>query len=122
MAITCYLSTGQQQTDDKVCGSTHIANKYRYFHEPDKVCRTVFIRLPTCRNIGEAMAEDLRLLGRTPQDNTGSDPGDYAKKCSGAVTGVRQDPCVIDVFWSVTRFLRTLAAVGGIIPTAQSVS
>lgn len=72
---------------------------------PTKVRRTRLNTLTDLPNIGEAMAEDLRLLGyETPQDITGSDPVImYEMLC--AVTGVRQDPCVIDVFWSVTDFL-----------------
>lgn len=42
---------------------------------PTKVCRTRLYTLTDLPNIGEAMAEDLRLLGyETPQDITGSDP------------------------------------------------
>ena len=55
-------------------------------------------------NIGPALAADLRLIGiRTPKDLRGRDPFVlYQQLC--AATGCRQDPCVLDVFISLTRF------------------
>ncbi len=51
------------------------------------------------------MAEDFRLLGiDRPGQLVGKDPFQlYEQLCS--ITAARQDPCVIDVFISVTRFM-----------------
>ena len=56
-------------------------------------------------NVGPATAADFRLLGITkPQQLVGKDPYKlYEKLCR--VTGVRHDPCVIDVFLAATRFM-----------------
>jgi hypothetical protein len=57
-------------------------------------------------NVGPAMAADLRLLGHaTPQSLGGADPYRlYAQLC--LQTGVRQDPCVLDVFISICHYLQ----------------
>ncbi|MFA5082711.1 MAG: helix-hairpin-helix domain-containing protein [Hydrogenophilaceae bacterium] len=72
---------------------------------PGKVDRSRLARLEDLPNIGKVMAEDLRLIGiRAPDDLVGQDPFDlYAALCEA--TGTRQDPCVLDVFMSVTRFM-----------------
>jgi hypothetical protein len=77
---------------------------------PDKVVREAVVKLTDLPNIGPASAADLRLIGvDTPQALLGRDPWDmYAELC--ARTGMRQDPCVIDVFISVTRFMAGEAA------------
>ncbi|MBP1628679.1 MAG: putative mitomycin resistance protein [Holophagaceae bacterium] len=72
---------------------------------PAKVSRnrlSVHTDLP---NIGAAGAVDLQRLGYgTPQDLIGADPvAMYFRLCT--ITGKRQDPCVLDVFISVTRFM-----------------
>ena len=70
---------------------------------PRKVARVKqFTDLP---NIGRATANDLRLLGfDSPEQLTGACPFDiYERLCQK--TGHRHDPCVIDVFMSVTRFM-----------------
>ena len=56
-------------------------------------------------NVGPATAADFRLLGITrPRQLKGKDPFRlYEQLC--ARTGVRHDPCVIDVFIAVTRFV-----------------
>jgi hypothetical protein len=56
-------------------------------------------------NVGPAVAADLRLLGiATPADLLGRDPyAMYDDLCR--VTGVRQDPCVLDTFIAVTRYM-----------------
>ena len=56
-------------------------------------------------NIGPKMAADCRLMGITkPQQLKGKDPYKlYERLC--ALTGVRQDPCVLDVFIAATRFV-----------------
>jgi hypothetical protein len=62
-------------------------------------------RLEDLKNVGAATAADLRLLGiRQPADLIGQDPYNmYERLC--ARTGARHDPCVIDVFVSVVRFM-----------------
>ncbi len=56
-------------------------------------------------NIGTAMAEDLRCIGIfEPLDVANQSPFKmYESLCKK--TGVRHDPCVIDVFISITRFM-----------------
>jgi Pathogenicity locus len=56
-------------------------------------------------NIGKAMAGDLRQLGiKRPKQLRGKDPYKlYDKLCKA--TGQRHDPCVIDTFISVVRFM-----------------
>ncbi len=83
-------------------------------------------------NIGPSIAGNLRLIGvHSPKDLAGKDPYMmYDNLCDA--TGVRQDPCVIDVFIAAVRFMagepskpwwkytperkRTLAARGGMPP------
>lgn len=66
--------------------------------------RTV-ARLEDLPNVGPATAGDLRSLGITrPAQLVGRDPyALYDQLC--AHTGVRQDPCVYDVFISVVRYM-----------------
>jgi hypothetical protein len=56
-------------------------------------------------NIGPKMAADFRLMGITkPKQLAGKDPYKlYERLCR--LTGVRQDPCVLDVFIAATRFV-----------------
>lgn len=56
-------------------------------------------------NVGPATAGDLHLLGvRMPADLVGRDPyAMYDQLCER--TGVRHDPCVIDVFISAVRYM-----------------
>lgn len=72
---------------------------------PDKVVRDTTRKLTDLPNIGKAGAADLVLLGiNSPQDLLGRDPYQmYEQLC--VITGQRHDPCVIDVFISVTRFM-----------------
>lgn len=72
---------------------------------PDKVDRNRLRVLTDLPNIGAAMAEDLRLLGiDEPNQLAGKNPFQlYERLC--AITGSRQDPCVLDVFISITRFM-----------------
>ena len=72
---------------------------------PAKVKRDRLIALTDLPNIGPAMARDLQLLGfEHPGQLAGQNPQAlYDRLC--ALTGVRQDPCVLDVFVSVTRFM-----------------
>jgi hypothetical protein len=64
------------------------------------------VELEDLPNVGPAMAADFRLLGITkPGQLQGKDPFRlYEKLCQ--LTGVRQDPCVLDVFIAATRFMR----------------
>ena len=77
---------------------------------PAKVDRQRLSRLTDLPNIGPAGAADLRLLGiDEPAQLCGRDPYEmYAQLC--ALTGTRQDPCVLDVFISITRFMAGDAA------------
>lgn len=72
---------------------------------PSKVARSRVRVLTDLPNVGKACAQDLRLLGiHEPNQLVGQCPFDmYEELCKR--TGSRQDPCVIDVFMSVTRFM-----------------
>lgn len=72
---------------------------------PAKVQRTQVRWLTDLPNVGAATAADLRLLGiETPQQLVGRDAWElYELLCRQ--TGVRHDPCVIDVFLSITDFM-----------------
>ena len=56
-------------------------------------------------NVGPAIAANLRLIGvSSPQDLVGKDPYTmYADLCDK--TGVRHNPCVVDVFIAAVRFM-----------------
>lgn len=72
---------------------------------PAKVQRDRLHDLTDLPNIGRAMAEDLQLLGvHRPEHLKGLDPLEMYERLQ-AVTGKRQDPCVLDVFLSVPRFM-----------------
>lgn len=72
---------------------------------PLKVRRDRVTKLEDLPNIGPAMATDLRCIGlREPAQLVGQDPYRmYDALC--AHTGVRHDPCVIDVFISIVHFM-----------------
>jgi hypothetical protein len=72
---------------------------------PSKVVREKVQHFTDLPNIGPAAARDFELLGFTaPSQLVGKDPFDlYQSLC--IATGSRQDPCVLDVFMSVTSFL-----------------
>ena len=72
---------------------------------PSKVVREKVRKLTDLPNIGKASAEDLELLGIVkPDELLGQNPYEmYEKLCT--ITGCRHDPCVIDVFISITRFV-----------------
>lgn len=72
---------------------------------PSKVDRTCVVKLTDLPNIGKACAADLRLLGiHQPSQLVGRNPFEmYEMLCE--ITATRQDPCVIDVFMSVTGFM-----------------
>jgi hypothetical protein len=72
---------------------------------PSKVNRQHLIVLTDLPNIGPSTAADLRLLGiNTPQQLLGRDAFNmYKLLCD--ITQTRQDPCVLDVFISITDFI-----------------
>lgn len=72
---------------------------------PAKVNRQTMQQLTDLPNIGKAGAADLRLLGiQQPADLCGRDPYQlYQQLCQ--LTGQTHDPCVIDVFIAITRFM-----------------
>jgi hypothetical protein len=72
---------------------------------PAKVSRDRLKQLTDLPNIGPAVAADLRLLGiQAPGGLRGRDPYEmYATLC--ALTATRHDPCMLDVFISITRFM-----------------
>lgn len=72
---------------------------------PAKVRRDRLARLEDLPNIGPAGARDLRRLGiARPADLVGQDAYELYERLS-LLTGQRQDPCVLDVFLSVVRFM-----------------
>jgi len=73
---------------------------------PAKVRRDHLHQLTDLPNIGPASAADLRLLGiMQVQDLADKDPYQmYLQLCQ--ITGIRHDPCVLDVFMSITGFMR----------------
>ena len=73
---------------------------------PAKVNRSTLKHLTDLPNIGKAMAADLELLGiHKPDDLINRDPYQlYDDLC--VLTRARHDPCVIDVFISITRFMQ----------------
>jgi hypothetical protein len=64
-----------------------------------------FANLEDLPNIGTAVAADLRQLGISrPTDLLGRDPYEmYDELCR--MTGHRHDPCLLDAFIAVTRFM-----------------
>lgn len=72
---------------------------------PNKVTRENLIKLTDLPNIGKAGAEDLSLLGiHKPEQLAGKCPYEmYHELC--VASGESHDPCVIDVFISITRFI-----------------
>ncbi len=72
---------------------------------PAKVQRERLNRLTDLPNVGPSIARDLKLIGiNTPAQLKGQNPlALYDSLC--LKTGVRQDPCVLDVFISITRFV-----------------
>lgn len=67
--------------------------------------RATYTQLEQLPNVGKATAGDLRLLGiDEPQALIGRDPyALYDALCT--ITKQRHDPCMIDVFIAVVRFM-----------------
>ena len=63
------------------------------------------VRLEDLPNIGPSIASNLRRVGvYRPCDLIGRQPDElYRELC--AATGVRHDPCVLDVFMAAVRFI-----------------
>ncbi len=72
---------------------------------PAKVERNKVKKLEDLPNIGKAMAADLRLIGiHSPEQLIGRNGYElYEALCRK--TGIRHDPCVIDVFLSIVDFM-----------------
>ncbi|MCJ7766095.1 MAG: helix-hairpin-helix domain-containing protein [Thiovulaceae bacterium] len=72
---------------------------------PTKVVREKVEKLTDLPNIGPSLAKELRFIGiESPQELKGKDPSElYAALC--AKSGKRHDPCVLDVFMSITDFM-----------------
>ncbi len=77
---------------------------------PDKVDRERIRVLTDLPNVGPATAKDLQRLGiRAPEQLVGADPLTlFMQLCE--VTGVRHDPCTLDVFMSAVAFMNGGAA------------
>lgn len=72
---------------------------------PSKVDRARLEKLTDLPNVGKEFARDLELLGITrPAQLKGRDPVALYQALS-AKTRTRQDPCVLDTFISLTRFM-----------------
>jgi len=69
------------------------------------VSRAEVTDLQEIPNIGPSIAADLRRIGvSSPDDLLGNDPYEmYDELCR--ITGVRHDPCLLDVFIAATRFM-----------------
>ncbi|MFC3033947.1 helix-hairpin-helix domain-containing protein [Pseudoalteromonas fenneropenaei] len=72
---------------------------------PSKVDRNRLVKLTDLPNIGKAGAGDLELLGiHKPEQLIDKCPfAMYEQLCE--ITAAVHDPCVIDVYMSVTRFM-----------------
>lgn len=72
---------------------------------PAKVVRAEVKQLTDLPNIGKACATDLRLLGiETPVQLLGRNPYEMYQMLN-RLTGKTHDPCMLDVFISITRFM-----------------
>jgi hypothetical protein len=73
---------------------------------PHKVDRARVKQLTDLPNVGRAVAGDLRLIGiDLPTQLCGECPFEmYERLCRE--TGYRHDPCIIDVFISITLFMK----------------
>ena len=72
---------------------------------PKKVVRQKVKKLTDLPNIGPSLADDLRLIGiDTPEQLKGKEALElYKMLCEK--TGAKHDPCVLDVFMSITDFM-----------------
>lgn len=72
---------------------------------PSKVIREKVRKLTDLPNIGPSLAGNLSFIGiNSPDELVGKDPFElYERLCEKS--GSRHDPCVLDVFMSVTDFM-----------------
>jgi hypothetical protein len=72
---------------------------------PSKVQRRNTKKLTDLPNVGPAMARDLELIGvKVPADLEDQDPFElYKLLCER--TEARHDPCVLDIFMSITDYV-----------------
>ena len=72
---------------------------------PKKVVRQKVKKLTDLPNIGPSLADDLRLIDiDTPEQLKGKEALElYEMLCEK--TGAKHDPCVLDVFMSITDFM-----------------
>ena len=72
---------------------------------PTKVRRNNLNQLTDLPNVGPSIAADLVLIGvRSPEDLVARDPYQMYRELSVATMSY-QDPCVLDTFISITRFM-----------------
>ena len=72
---------------------------------PSKVTRARLSHLTDLPNVGSAVADDLRLLGiEHPAQLIGLCPYALYER-RNQITGLRHDPCMLDTFISITRFM-----------------
>ena len=72
---------------------------------PNKVIRDRVKVLTDLPNIGKAMEKDLLAIGiNQPSQLVGKSAYDMYKKLCNK-TGNKQDPCVLDIFLSITHFM-----------------
>ena len=71
----------------------------------ETITRTEITDLQQIPNIGPSIAADLRRIGvSSPQDLLGKDPyAMFEQLCR--ITGVRHEPCLLDVCIAATRFM-----------------
>jgi hypothetical protein len=78
---------------------------FRQAMNPNKVIRNKINVLTDLPNIGKAMEKDLLAIGiEQPSQLTGKSPYEMYKALC-LKTGIKHDPCVLDVFLSITRFM-----------------
>ncbi len=94
------------QTCCYICSDlTHLYLQEKTTMNPRKVIRHQVKILTDLPNIGKSIAEDLQTIGiHDPAQLVGKSPYKmYKDLCER--TGKRHDPCVIDVFLSITHFM-----------------
>ena len=70
-----------------------------------KIAHAQVTALEDLPNVGPAVAADFRRIGiRTPRSLAGRDPYKLYEALNRA-TGARHDPCVLDTFIAVVRFM-----------------
>ena len=90
---------------DRQIGSEHGVLGHAIIPAMQSIGRTEITDLEEIPNVGPAIAANMRRIGITsPRHLLGKDPyAMYDELCNA--TGVRHDPCVIDVFIAAVRFM-----------------